>query len=418
LLGEAPVDLRVLWDVCRIPNYEKRIPEHQAAQLVPIYRQLAEQGRIGAGFLDAQLARLAHFDGDIHVLMDRLASVRTWAYATHQSGWVEHPEAQRARARALEEQLSDALHERLLERFVERSERRRARVDATAASSGGGHRPFAQLAALGLVDAPLDEAQRQRQWVESLVDAPFEALVLGADGDVHLEGTKVATLIAGQTLTRPGIKARLPDWVEPGARTRIERRLGAHLKDVLADLLAPLALDDTDSAPLRGLGYQLREGLGTRYVRDAAPQIEALGPPERALLAARDIVVGRQTVYATALLSGPRLRAREALARAFAGRDGAHRLPSTEQLHLRAPARVDVAELLVLGFVGLPGWLVRCDVVERLLALPPDAALDEARLMLGISAEEAASVVAALPRGKRRRRPRRRNADAGGGESE
>ena len=127
LLGDAALDLRVLWDVCRIPNYEKRLPEHQAAQLVPIYRQLAGEGRLGTGFLDAQLARLAHFDGDIHVLMDRLASVRTWAYASHQSGWVEQPELQRQRARVLEEQLSDALHERLLERFVEPSERRRGR---------------------------------------------------------------------------------------------------------------------------------------------------------------------------------------------------------------------------------------------------------------------------------------------------
>ena len=398
-----PRALRSLWELCRIPNYEKRLPEHQAERLAPLYLQLLERGSIDGDYVDAQLRRLERSDGDIHTLMDRLAAVRTFTYVSHQGRWLEEAELFRARTRALEDRLSDALHERLLERFVEPAERRRPRALSRAQRVADQNHPFARLAALGAVG----EAQAQRSesdWLEGLIAARFEQIDVNARGELWFEGERAARLVRGQSLLRPQIKLLLPDGVDGGTRARVERRLVAHTRDLVASLREPLALAVLDSAPLRGLAYQLEQGLGSIYKREALAQLHVLSPEERALLAEREVVVGRHTVYVAPLLETTALALREALCRAQAGAAPELALPSSERLYQPAPAKLDRALALCMGFVARGSWLIRCDVLERLAALSPDAARDEAKLMLGASEEEARALIGELPRPRKRRR--------------
>jgi ATP-dependent RNA helicase SUPV3L1/SUV3 len=392
--------------VCRVPNYEKRIPEHQVEQLVPLYRQLARDGHVTASFVEERVSRLAHYEGDMHVLMDRLAAVRTWTYVSHQSGWLASPAALQARTRELEDKLSDALHERLLERFVEPAERRRKSPESARPGDSGLYLPFASLASLTVPGSAGSEASTRGSWVERVVSARFSELSLDVRGQLSLEGERIARLTRGPALLRPGLKLLLPEWVEPGATARIERRIVAHTRDLVTHLLEPLALAVSDSAPLRGLAYQLEQGLGSVLKQQARPQLDALSDAERALLTERDIVVGKQTVYAQQLLSPGRLVLREALCQAWFEKHESVMSSSTGALFARLPGgvRLDRELSLCTGFFALASWLVRCDVLERLLALAPDQALEEAQLILGATEEEARGVLRELPRSKRRRR--------------
>jgi ATP-dependent RNA helicase SUPV3L1/SUV3 len=388
--------LRALWDLCRIPNYEKRLPEHQAEAIWPLYEQLARGGVVSSAYVEERVRRLERFDGDMHVLMDRLAAIRTWTYVSHQS-WLEHPGPLQERTRALEDKLSDALHERLLERFVEPGERRRPR---TLVSTSGNH-PFAALAALS--ESPVGMSEQAR-WVERLVEANFASLAL-ANGMISFEGEPVARIVRGQTLLRPALRLKLPDWVDRGASTRIERRLTAHLRDLTTQLLEPLTFEVSESAPLRGLAYQLEQGLGTVARHQAASQLHALHDRERALLAGRGIVVGRQTVFATSTLEEANL-VREAWVKAWLERDDALNAVSAQSLAMRVGKGVDRGLALALGFVVLPSWLVRCDALEELLAVEAAQAVERARDVLTLSEDDARALVKALPSRKRRRRRR------------
>ncbi|MEY4510689.1 MAG: hypothetical protein RLZZ450_2811 [Pseudomonadota bacterium] len=399
--------LRALWDVCRVPNYEKRLPQHQVEQLLPLYRQLARDGYVDADFVAERVRRLARYEGDMHVLMDRLAAARTWTYVSHQSGWLERPGELSLRTRELEDKLSDALHERLLERFVDPADKRKKSVQG-ARSEGASNHPFASLAGFALPGHDGSEVKTRAQWVEGLIAAQFVGLSVDALGQINYRGERIARLARGQTLLRPGLKLLLPEWVEPGASARIERRLVAHTRDLVSNLLEPLALVGSDSAPLRGLAYQLEQGLGSVQKQQARPQLDALSAAERALLDERQIVVGRQTVLATPLLSRARLDVRAALCRAWAGKDEPTTSLTHDGLSMRiAPGtRLDRELALRMGFFVLPSWAVRCDVMERLLSLAPESALEEAQLMVGIDDEGARSLLRELPRAKRRRKRR------------
>jgi ATP-dependent RNA helicase SUPV3L1/SUV3 len=403
--------IRLLWDVCRIPNYEKRIPEHQAERIWPLFAALARAGELPRSEVERELSRLARFEGDIHQLMDRLASVRTWAYVSNQPGWVDGAEALRLSARELEDKLGDLLHTRLLERFVMRATRVRRRSQAVSAHTDSG--PFAKLRELDMFNA--DEREKEREetaWVEALIDASFADLALSARGELTFRGQVLGRLKAGPTLLRPALRLELPDWVPPGSRGRLERRLIAHIPDLVAHVLEPLAFTASASAPVRGLGYQLEQALGTSARKSAEPQLQALSQADRALLEQRGVILGRYSVFAREMLTSERRHARFALVRAFAPepRKLDQLLPMLDEPCLSSRFGLDSDTLLSLGFVPMAGFALRCDVLETVVRELPRHAhagrLPEVRALLGCNEELAARVLSALTRTRKRRKRR------------
>lgn len=408
--------VRLLWDVCRIPNFEKRIPEHQAERLLPIFVALADRGVLAAEWVERELAKLARREGDLHQLMDRLSGVRTWTYVSHQNGWVERALELRARARAIEDELGDLLHERLRERFVrERKGRSHGQVPLSMPRDMA-NRPFAKLKAHPMYEASeREEEHAQQAWVEAMVDAPFEAFSWDARGELFYEGERVLRLEGGPRLLRPQLKLMLPEWVQAGARSRLERRLTAQLKDSLGDLLCPLAVPSDASAPLRGLFYQLEQGLGTRLRTQVSEQLDALTGEERALLDERHIVVGKRVVYAASMLTQSRRDLRMALCRASSADarafDALFSAIRNELFWPNTYGRHWEPTLLALGMVPFSRLALRCDVLETLLGrvshLAPEARESEIAALLSASNELARQLAKELG-SKKRKRPRKK----------
>jgi len=441
-LCHDPAKVALLWDLCRIPNYEKHIPEHQAERLWPLFEQLVERGQLCSRFLDEQLRRLERYEGDIDQLLARLSGVRTWLYICHQRGWVEQAASWQERTRALEDKLGDLLHEHLIARFVNARAGSRGHAlrpgarACPAHSKRDVHHPFAKLSVWPLAaDAggggatraqrsSCDELGDEQRWVESLVAAPYSAFELSAKAELSYAGSCVARLVRGKTLLSPALRPQLPDWLEPGARTRVERRLQAHLKDVLAHLLEPLSgdghgdsqlLKEQASAPLRGLLYQLEQNLGSVSRRDVAEQLQQLGHTQRRALARWNIRVGQSTVYAHDMLDAARLSLRAALCHVWQGLGALNAQQLHETLWTLEPG-MDRQLCMRLGFMPLARWGVRCDRLEDLLnslaTLPPEdpARLTRTRLLLGCSEVQATSLLRSLPQRRRARRRRRRGA--------
>ena len=116
-----PARVRLLWEVCQIPDFRKVMSETHARLLAQIFRHLTgASGRLPTDWVARQVGRLDRGEGDIDTLMARIAHVRTWTYIAHRADWLADAAAWQERARAIEDRLSDALHDRLTQRFVDR----------------------------------------------------------------------------------------------------------------------------------------------------------------------------------------------------------------------------------------------------------------------------------------------------------
>ncbi|MEM9692589.1 MAG: helicase-related protein, partial [Myxococcota bacterium] len=170
-------ELRLLWELCQIPDYRKLLPEHHSRLVQDLFLQLSRRGWLEPDFIERHVSRLERDGGDLDTLMVRIEGMRTWSYIAHHAHWVRDADHWQARTRDAEDRLSDALHHQLLARFVERKRRAgpRARPRARQSAPRGPvdearvdpSSPFAKLAALRVPSAPSSvEVVRDR-----LVDA-------------------------------------------------------------------------------------------------------------------------------------------------------------------------------------------------------------------------------------------------------
>ncbi|HJL19283.1 MAG TPA: helicase-related protein [Sandaracinaceae bacterium LLY-WYZ-13_1] len=361
-VGEAR--LRLLWDVCQVPDYRKLLLLRHIELLAAIYVQLVEDGRVDEAWVEQNVRRIDRVDGDLDTLTARLAAIRVWTYVSHRSGWLAHPARWQERTREVEDRLGDALHERLVDRFVELRKKARAAEPAPAAELPADG-PFAQLRGL-LEDARAERAASRRDRVEDLVEAPHEAFVVDDAGLVRRGDEVVGRLVAGRELAAPEVRADLPEHVGAGARSRVERRLVAFAKDWVAELLAPLRDVEAPSPAVRGLLYQLEQGLGTVARREAREQLAVLAPEDHEALGAAGVVVGRRTVHARPMLAPESLRRRALLVRLQRG-EAAPKPPAPGAVSVRRRREVPNDAYLAVGFVPLGPRAIRADQVERAL---------------------------------------------------
>ncbi len=239
-----PGAVRLLWEVCQIPDFRKVMSETHARLLAQIYHHLAgPTERLPIDWVASQMSRLDRADGDIDSLMSRIAHIRTWTYIAHRPEWLADSTHWQERARAIEDRLSDALHDRITQRFVDRRSaflvRRLASTAELLASvsrdgavkvegeyvgrldgfrfvpdenAAGGEARTLLNAANRVLRGEIAERARE------LARAGDGEFALGADATLAWRGGAVGRLLPGETRARAAPR---------GAARRVSRRRGA-----------------------------------------------------------------------------------------------------------------------------------------------------------------------------------------------
>ncbi len=335
-LATSPGAVRLLWEVCQIPDFQQNLSDQHARLLAQIYRHLMRPGARGIGRLPAdwvahQIAGIDRCDGDIDALVARIAQVRTWTYISHRGDWLDDPLTWQGRTRALEDKLSDALHERLTARFVDRRAAvlvRRLRAgdemlaavksDGTVLVEGeyvgrlDGFRFRVDEAVTGTDARPLLTAARRAlsgeipNRLRDLERAPAREFALRPDGILTWREAKVGRLRAGETALSPEVEPLASEFLDGRARERLRHRLAdwtrRHLRNRLRPLyeLADAVASDAFSGPARGLLFQLGEGFGLVARDSVAEQVRAIGKADRKRLAELGVRLGRLCVHVPA----------------------------------------------------------------------------------------------------------------------
>ncbi len=386
--------VRLLWEVCQIPDFRKILSDDHTRLVAAVFRQLTgATGRLATDWVGRQIAALARTDGDIDTLIGRLAHIRTWTYIAHRQDWLADARAWQERARGVEDLLSDALHERLTQRFVDR------RSAALSRQADSGEAILAAVTRRGEVvvegqyigrldgfrfvpDATAHSAEARalsaaagralsdeiRARVRRLETAGDEAITLSPEGIVHWDGAPVARLAAGRTVLRPAVRPLASDLLEPRWRDRIARRLAEGIARTVDRALAPLVR--LSAAPpggsARGLAFQLAERLGTVSRAQVADLVRGLGPAERRQLARLGIVIGEAHVFMPRLLRGRAVAMRGLLYAVAQSLTLPPPLPAAGAASVRADASLPEDFWLAVGYVRLGDRAVRVDRLQAL----------------------------------------------------
>lgn len=388
-----PGAVRLLWDICQIPDFRKVLSDAHTRMQAQIFRQLTEPaGRLDPDWVARQVTRLDRTEGDIDALVARIAHIRTWTYVAHRAGWMPDPAEWQDRTRAVEDRLSDALHERLTQRFVDR----RAALLVRSMKAGG--ELLAAIDAAGQVlvegehvgtiegfaflpDATIEDddlrairsaARRALKdeitaRVARLEAAPDSAFALGPDGVLSWQGIPVGRIAAGPSPLAPVARVRDTDLLDGAARDRITARLNRFLADRIAHELRPLfrLRDAALSGAARGIAFQLVEGLGLKPRRALDGLITALTATDRKALSGFGMRFGPGHIYLASVLKPRPAGLRVLLGAVAAGRPLPVPLPDPGRVSVPLDGG-DAAALDLAGFVPCGPRRIRLDRIDAL----------------------------------------------------
>ena len=405
--------LRLLWDVCRIPDFGKVMSDAHCRLLGVIHGHLAgPRGRLPKDWLAGQVTRLERTDGGIETLAARIAAIRTWTYVSHHADWLDDAPGWQDRTRAIEDKLSDALHRGLTQRFVDKRaailvSRVKDRDELLAAVNGdgevtveghfigrlegfrfvpdeearGGSGGLGDGAAAKAVSGAAARALRgeiasRLKTLEADADEKFELVADddGIPGDwprrIAWRGVAVARLAAGPSLLKPAVEPLFGDLLEAPGRDRLQRRLRAWLDGHVSRVMGPLlaALEADAPAPVRGIVFQLAENLGS-IGRDAvAPQIEALGKAGRKDLRVLGVRLGRHRVFMPALVKAPAVAMRGLLWVVARGPGAPPPPPPPPRGRVSLPVADNAPDGFheAMGYMPFGRLAVRADIAERI----------------------------------------------------
>ncbi len=395
--ADRPERVRLLWEVCQIPDFRKLLTDAHLELLATVFAHLTgPAGLLPTDWVARMIARLERTDGDIDALVTRIAHIRTWTYLSHRSDWLRDPRHWQERARAVEDRLSDALHERLTQRFVDRRTtallrqlRERGEVEARIGEDGSvlvdGH-AAGRITGLryrpAAADADLERrvvARAARRAVQAELADRLRRIAGEPQPDFHIEartilwhGEAVARLRAGSDILEPAVEMlhgpELAGRALAAARERIAGWVAERIEEALAPVLALRreAASDRLGGPGRGLAWQLAEGLGCLCAEAAADLLRALDAGDRRRLSRLGVRFGRLRLYVAPALRPRSLGWRARLLGLWHERTIA--TPPPGRTVLRGTGDIPPAILTALGFVPFDGLALRVDVAERLAA--------------------------------------------------
>lgn len=407
--------VRLLWEVCQIPDFRKILSESHQELVGEVYTGLVDFGTLPEDRLAEQIRRLDRLDGDVDTLMARIAHIRTWTYITHKSDWVRNADEWADKARAIEDRLSDALHEGLMRRFVDR---RSATLIRAMEEGGGllaGVRPNGEVVVEGEEVGHLEgfrfvpdssasgrdfkavmaaargalrpEIQKRLRVMLNAVPKQFRLnddghILYQADPTNPMPGVVVATLAKGATILQPEVQVIDTQLIEGQDKDAVIAKLKEWLTGHIALVLEPLvALEKEEeglAAPVRGIAFQVHEAMGIIPRAQIEELIAGLDADMRRVLRQKQIKLGPILVFIPALNKPAAVHLRALLWSLWNDKPLPAKIPSDGMVSKSLAAETDI-NLSFYSAIGYPVYAnraIRVDMLDRLISAIYDSAKD------------------------------------------
>ena len=386
--------VRLLWDVCRIPDFRGISHAEHASMLETIFGFLHESGKVPDDWLGRQIHRIDRVDGDIDTLSKRLAYIRTWTYVAQRKGWTGDESHWRASTRAVEDRLSDALHERLTQRFVDRRTsvllRRLKQRESLVADVNDKGEVSVEGQFVGRLDgfrftqdanATPDEAKTLRAAAiaalapemhlraDRFYNAPDTEIDFTEQGGLMWGDNAVGKLVAGSDPLKPQVEAFVDDEAGADVAAKVQRRLQHFIDRKIATLFEPLhaiAKDETLTGLARGFGFRMIEALGVIPREAVVSEVKELDQPARGLLRKHGIRFGQYTIFVPAMLKPAPTRLRLVLWSLSKGFDVFPESPPPGLVTVPAQADAPDGYYAMAGYRHAGDRAIRIDMLERL----------------------------------------------------
>jgi len=399
------ITISLLWDICRIPDFQKFSTDSYIDFLKNIFLTLVKNdGVLPESWLENGVFRLENYKGGIEELSIKIATIRTWTYIANQSNWIKNYQFWQEKTQDIENNLSDYLHISLTNRFVDfsasyfvdtkmRGEKPIITVDENKSIKLNGQN-YGYINGFDLElnisnSKSLFSLAHVKKSVRSMIEekiniflqAPSDSINLGnirsfkisEPVNIYWGDEPIGKLIKGINIFSPRVEALSSNFLESDKKILITKKLQQWLEEKIAITLKPITddIDQTINSEVRAIVFNVFSSLGTMLIGDHGNTIKNMAELDKIAISRIGLRIGVKFFFMPNFLKKGPMELNALLWKIFYefNDDNAYPLPTDGRVSFITETKMPDSYWSAIGYYCLDNFAIRTDVFERVFFL-------------------------------------------------
>ncbi len=393
--------IKLLWEVCRIPDFQKIFNDNYVNFLKTIFLLLVQKNKIPEEWISNKINKLQTFNGDVEQLMMKISQIRTWTYIANHNNWVSNQEYWQDKTQKIENILSDNLHIGLTNKFVDSSsvyfnnvskENIKSVIEINNdrsilingikyANVNGFDLKFEQkklsnsLFALSHVKKSIRNMIAEK--ISTFLNAPNDSLSLGEVTNINFKddinilwGTeKVGIIKKGNNIFSPIAESFNSEFIDSKNKLLISSKLQNWIDNKIETELKPIKynIENEMSSQVRAIAFNIFENLGTLSNAKFLSFLKNINEKDKAALSKMGIRSGAKFFFMPNFIKKSSMELCSILWKVYYNftKFEILPLPKNGRVSFTSDLKMPESYWASIGHLNLNNFLLRIDVFER-----------------------------------------------------
>ncbi len=400
------VNIKLLWDVCQIPDFEKLFNDNYLLLLKDIYLILINNNyKIPEEWIEQKVSRLDNFGGGIPELSIKISQIRTWTYVSNNHDWLQNTYYWKEKTQQIENELSDQLHNSLTKKFIDYSSKffmgQQKIQNIKDMLKKNNDEIFLGKDKYGIIKG-FDLLQDKKifsqslfsisnikksvrnminEKVENFLNAPLDSISFGDiskskikdDTFIYWGDEPIGKLKKGQTIYKPITDALNSEYLSSENKLLISAKLQKWVENEISDTLYPLNknLDEDINSEIRAIAFNCFENFGNYPVEKFKDSLKKISQESKLQLTKLGIRVGAKYFFIPNLLKKKPLEYCAILWKTFYQKDTDEYLPLPSNGRVSFSSKIYMPDSywISIGYINIKNFAFRIDVFEKIFFL-------------------------------------------------
>ena len=396
----------LLWDICRIPDFQKIFNDSYLVFLKDIFLTLIRNNfKIPESWLEERIMHLENYNGGIEELSIKITNIRKWTYIANQSNWIKNNQYWQELTQNIENNLSDHLHTSLTNRFVDfsasffintkmKGEEPVIHFDNDKSikinGQNYGYINGFDLKLENITDKDsLFSISHVKKSIRSMIEekinnflkAPSDSINLGDVSKLKLSDDikifwgdeSIGFLSKGLNIFSPKVEVNNAEFLDSDKKILIIKKLQKWIDEKLSFVLKSVVedIDETISSEVRSIVFNIFNSLGTMQSSDYINTIKNLNVHDKATISRMGIRVGTKFFFMPMLLKKYPIELNALLWNIFNkdNKENNYPLPKDGRVSFLSDIIMPESYWSAIGYHCINNFAVRVDVFEKIFFL-------------------------------------------------
>ncbi len=401
----SSANIKILWDVCRIPDFRKLIIENHIEFLKSVFLNLKlNNNYLENSWIRENVNRLNNINGDIDTLSKRIAYIRTWTYISNHANWIKNKTYWQENTRKIEDRLSDELHKKLKFRFVDQQGtyfidkiKKGNNLDISIKNNNVVEMEGSSIGIIEGFNLRLYKDSEKNNSniyinaakksvlkmipvrIKSLLNAPDDAFGFGEVSKLTMDqpvnifwGNDIIGYISkGNNAFLPKVNILNTELLENSEKEKILKKVQQWLNDKIDKVLQPISKDTNNISKfssVRSVMYNLFNDMGCSHKLNFSSLSQKLTLEEKKDFSKLGIRTGIDFFYFPSFLKKNAIELRALLWKTYNlyNKKQLFPLPNDGRVFFQINFKMPESYWLAIGYIKVNNLAIRVDIIERL----------------------------------------------------